>query len=100
MKAIILAQIEGVLIESVTRLAIEAIHTGTILACQKLQELRDEHAAPAQNTETVYSDEPVHFNDIVTQTNTPANKVSALLLELELAGKVKRMPGDMFVAVN
>ncbi|RKY05040.1 DNA-protecting protein DprA [Candidatus Poribacteria bacterium] len=40
---------------------------------------------------------PTHIDDIIAQTGMPANKVSSLLLMLELKGLVAQQPGKTFV---
>lgn len=44
--------------------------------------------------------EPVHFDTIVTACNLSAADVAAALIELELSGKIKKMPGNFFLRVE
>lgn len=41
--------------------------------------------------------EPKHIDRLTNDSNLPSNKVSALLLNLELKGAVKRLSGNMFI---
>jgi DNA processing protein len=41
--------------------------------------------------------EPVHIEQIISQTEVPAGKVNAALISLRLKGIVKQLPGDYFV---
>lgn len=43
--------------------------------------------------------EPVHFDELVTRCSLPAAEVAANLVELELAGAVKKMPGNYYLRV-
>jgi len=40
--------------------------------------------------------EPVHIEQIISQTEIPAGKVNAALVSMRLKGIVKQLPGDYF----
>jgi len=41
-------------------------------------------------------DEPAHIDNIISKTGFSSSRISAMLLELELDGILKQMPGKMF----
>jgi DNA processing protein len=41
--------------------------------------------------------EPVHIEQVISQTSLAAGKVNAALVSLRLKGIVKQLPGDHFV---
>jgi DNA processing protein len=43
-----------------------------------------------------FQDEPIHIDNIISKTGLPSGRVSALLLDLELSGILKQLPGKMF----
>jgi DNA processing protein len=62
----------------------------------------DDHRLEAgRETETVVShvigDEPMTMDDIIEKTGLSAGRVSALLLGLELEGRIRRLEGERFV---
>ncbi len=42
-------------------------------------------------------DEPAHIDELIEKSSCPSSRVSALLLDLELGGYVKQLPGKRFV---
>ena len=42
-------------------------------------------------------DYPIHIDQIVRQGDMDAGEVSSILMEMELKGLVKQLPGKMFV---
>ena len=43
-----------------------------------------------------FQDEPVHIDNIILKTGLSSGRVSVLLLDLELSGILKQLPGKMF----
>jgi len=43
-----------------------------------------------------FQDEPIHIDNIILKTGLSSGRVSALLLDLELSGILKQLPGKMF----
>ena len=43
--------------------------------------------------------EPIHFDNLCVRANLPAPDLAAVLVELELAGIVKKMPGNYYLRV-
>lgn len=46
------------------------------------------------------AEEPVHIDRLICETNLPSSQISAALLELELGGFVRQLPGKHFVRSN
>ena len=44
--------------------------------------------------------EPVHFDQLIVLLGLPAAELNGLLLELELAGMIKKMPGNYYLRVQ
>ena len=44
----------------------------------------------------ILQDEPAHIDNIISKTGFSSSRISAMLLELELDGILKQMPGKMF----
>ena len=45
----------------------------------------------------VLGSEPVTIDDVIERSGLPAGRATALLLELELAGRVRQIDGKQFV---
>lgn len=61
------------------------------------------HLSLSKEEMAIYSlinDDPVHIDVIAKESNLPVNKVSAILLNLEMNGVIKQEAGKMFVKVS
>ncbi|HLC42447.1 MAG TPA: DNA-processing protein DprA [Methylomirabilota bacterium] len=67
--------------------------------------LKEPQAAASQSSQydvnegailSLLSDEPVSIDQLIRQSGLPSNRVSALLLELELKGLVRKAPGQCY----
>ena len=53
-------------------------------------------APPADPLLAALGEDPATLDTLVDRTGTPASRLGARLLELELAGEVERLPGGLF----
>ncbi len=64
-----------------------------------LKEIKAESPELSPDLQKIYDllqDEPKHIDDIILKTGFSSSRISAMLLELELGGILKQMPGKMF----
>jgi DNA processing protein len=57
----------------------------------------DELDKEARRVYDQLNDDPVHIDRIICETSLPSSAISAALLELELSGFIKQLPGKHFV---
>ena len=106
MKEKIWAQIEDHVAAAVAQLTVEIIHTGVVIASEKLKAYREQFQTEEEQEED--SDEepvkrlfevnhrPLHMDELITLSGSTIGEVNASLLQLELDGYLKRLPGGMF----
>jgi len=86
------------LVESAQDILDEIRVNGSVTATR--QEREDIHLDLSNEVRTVYtllSEEPLQIDEIISKSGFTSSQVSALLLELELNGLIKQLPGKHFI---
>jgi DNA processing protein len=47
-----------------------------------------------------FDSEPIHLEEVIAASGLPAGKVHAVLIQLQLKGTIKQLPGGMFIKRN
>jgi DNA processing protein len=86
------------LVESAQDILDEIRVSGSVTATR--QERVDIHLDLSNQVRSVYtllSEEPLQIDEIISKSGFTSSQVSALLLELELNGLIKQLPGKHFI---